>query len=212
MQLLLRDFHALEALITENKLEKGVQRFFKFTRVRTALTKIATSEQRELKEITTVINELAEDFEDICFVDCHTISSMTVPYISVNEHTESLSLTTHFPLSSVVGLEKSIPGCFAEYYNKLNYLGFTVEGGQHDELASMENHEAVLWLLLAYSGAMSKNDIKDFNHYEETLARNTTRGIEHYCLVMHYRIAEGEKFVMEPGYVNIAKVKNESVK
>lgn len=188
-------------------VDEDLNRCFKFSRVKAPLTEGASSEQHELKEIIAIINELARDFEDICFVDCHTTSSMTVPYISVNAHTESLSLARNFPLSSVVGLEKSIPGCFGEYCNKLNYRGFTVEGGQHDELASIENHEAVLWLLLANSGAMHKNDIEDFDHYEESLAKNTTHGIEHYQLVMHYRIDDGEGFVMEPGYVNFEKVK-----
>src|SRR5690606_26801641 len=146
------------------------------------------------------------EHEDICFIDCHTTSAMTMPYISVNEHPESLHLARHFPLSCVVGLEKSIPRCFGEYCNRLDYRCFTVEGGQHEDLASIENHESMLWLLMAYSGAMRKEDIRNFSEYQDSLARHTTEGCRHFRLAAHYRISDGENFLMRPGYVNFQKV------
>ena len=163
-------------------------------------------EEGQLREITTIIDELGEHHEDVCFIDCHTTSAMTMPYISVNEHAESLHLARHFPLSCVVGLEKSIPGCFGEYCNRLGYRGFTVEGGQHAEIASIENHEAMLWLLLVYSGAAAKQDIAHFSQYQDSLARHTTDGCRHFRLTTHYRISADENFIMRPGYVNFQKV------
>lgn len=187
-------------------VDEDLNRCFRFERLLSPVPQDPTIEEAQLREITTIIDELAEEHEDICFIDCHTTSAMTMPYISVNEHPESLHLAHHFPLSCVVGLEKSIPGCFGEYCNRLDYRGFTVEGGQHAELASIENHEAILWLLMAYSGAMHKEDIRNFSDYHESLARHTIEGCRHFRLAAHYRISDGENFIMRPGYVNFQKV------
>lgn len=171
----------------------------------------ATSEQRELLEITELIAERTQGFEDVCFVDCHTTSSVTVPYISVNAHAPSLRLMRNFPLHSVIGLEQSIPGCFGEYCNKLDYRGFTVEAGQHDEYASIENHEAILWLLLVYCGLLRMEDIEGFDHCQQTLARHTVDGVRRFRLAAHYRISPGEQFVMRAGFVNFHPIRKHEV-
>lgn len=187
-------------------IDEDLNRCFRPERVKAPIPLNPSTEEWQLREITTIVDELAQVHGDICFIDCHTTSAMTMPYISVNEHPESLHLARHFPLSCVVGLEKSIPGCFGEYCNRRGYRGFTVEGGQHTEVASIENHEAMLWLLMVYSGAMLKEDIRHFRKYQDSLARHTTEGCRHFRLISHYRISKDEGFVMRPGYVNFQRV------
>ena len=187
-------------------IDEDLNRCFRPERVTAPVPPHPSAEEGQLREITTIIDELAEHHDDICFIDCHTTSAMTVPYISVNEHPESLHLARHFPVSCVVGLEKSIPGCFGEYCNRLDYRGFTVEGGQHADVASIQHHEAMLWLLLVYSGAMRQEDLAQFSQHRDTLARHSTDGCRHFRLAAHYRISEGEQFVMRPGYVNFQRV------
>lgn len=165
-----------------------------------------SSEETELRALSDSIHELAMAFEDICFIDCHTTSSESIPYLSVNAHVESLRLAERYPLYSVIGLEESIPGCFGEYANKLGYRGFTFEAGQHEDLASVENHEAAIWLLLAFSGAICRSDLPGFDHYEQMLARNIVEGRRTFRLGAHYKIDKGEEFVMQPGYVNFQSI------
>lgn len=170
-----------------------------------------STEEAELRALTDSIRELATAFEDVCFIDCHTTSSESIPYLSVNAHVESLRLAERYPLYSVIGLEESIPGCFGEYANKLGYRGFTFEAGQHDDLASIENHEAALWLLLVFSGALRKSGVPVFEHFEQMLARNIVEGRRTFRLGAHYKIDKGEEFVMRPGYVNFHAISKDEL-
>lgn len=165
-----------------------------------------SAEEEELRSLLATIGPLASDFEDVCFIDCHTTSSETVPYISVNAHPPSLQLGQLFPLHNVIGLEQCIPGCFGEYCNELDYRGFTFEAGQHDSLASIENQEAAIWLLLVFSGALDSNQVERFDHYQQLLRSHIIEGRRSFRLAAHYRIAKDEAFAMEPGFVNFSKV------
>lgn len=167
----------------------------------------ATSEQKELLDILDVIDAEIRHEDEVYFVDCHTTSSETVPYISVNNFEKSTKLAGDYPLASVLGLERSIPGCSAEYLNNIGFHGFTVEGGQHEDFSSIESIEAVIWLLLCYSGAMQRKDsLQCFPHHYQLLAKNIVEGKKVYHLAQHYKIHENEDFSMKPGYINFQKV------
>lgn len=166
-----------------------------------------TAEEHELLQVLKIIEKEARDREEVYFVDCHTTSSETAPYLSVNEFDKSIELAETFPLASVIGLEKSIPGCSAEYLNKLGYHGFTVEGGQHEDFSSIENIEAVIWMLLCNAGAVERRQGSHcFPHHHQLLAKNILEGKKKYHLVQHYKISEDEDFSMKPGYINFQKV------
>lgn len=188
-------------------IDEDLNRCFRPARVANiGKSEVRSAEQAELEELVGTIDALAEGAEDVCFLDCHTTSSETIPYISVNAHPDSLLLTSRFPLYSVVGLEDSIPGCFGEFCNKRDYRGFTFEAGQHDDSASVECQEAALRLLLVFSGALLKRDIDDYEHYEQMLARHIVEGKRAFRLVAHYRISAGEQFEMCPGFVNFSRI------
>lgn len=164
------------------------------------------AEAAELRTLLDIVHGLREDFEDVCFVDCHTTSAQTIPYLSTNPHPPSLQLANRFPLNNVIGLQQSIPGCFAEYCNKLDFRGFTFEAGQHLSAAAFSNQVAMLWLLLVYSGALLKSDLKSFRHYERMLALDAPDSKRTFRLISHYRITAGEQFVMQRGFSNFDQV------
>jgi succinylglutamate desuccinylase len=143
-----------------------------------------------------------DEFEDVCFVDCHTTSAQTIPYLSINVHPLSIQLAHRFPLNSVIGLQQSIPGCLTEYCNKLDFRGFTFEAGQHQSAAAYSNQVAMLWLMLVYSGALNKHDLKTFRHYEKMLGVETPVNKRSFRLISHYLIKDGEDFKMRPGFRN----------
>ncbi|MES2625068.1 MAG: succinylglutamate desuccinylase/aspartoacylase family protein [Pseudomonadota bacterium] len=169
------------------------------------------AEAQELAELTYILAQLGNQYEDICFIDCHTTSALTTPYISINVHTESLQLANRFPLNNVIGLQEAIPGCFAEYCNKLNYRGFTFEAGQHLSAAAFINQIAMLWLTLVYSGALRKQDLKNFQHYEQILAVDSLTRKRTYRLLVHYRIEDGEEFRMKSGFENFDYVRQDTL-
>lgn len=165
-----------------------------------------SAEQHELAALLSLIRTNAQDHEDVCFIDCHTTSSPSVPYLSVNAHPPSLIMMEDFPLHTVIGLERSIPGCCGEYLNNLDYRGFTFEAGQHEAETSRLYHEATLWLLLANEAEL-RHPTSSFKQDQEALLQNALcEPKRHFELAAHYRIAPREKFRMRPGFKNFAKV------
>jgi succinylglutamate desuccinylase len=183
-------------------IDKDLNRCFTATNVAAGHSSLLGHEASELHEIVKILHRARDDFEDVCFVDCHTTSAQTMPYLSINVHTPSIQLAHRFPLNSVIGLQKSIPGCLTEYCNALDFRGFTFEAGQHQGAAAFSNQVAMLWLLLVYSGALSKHDLPAYRHYEKLLGVETPELKRSFRLLSHYSIKEGENFVMRPGFRN----------
>ena len=169
-----------------------------------------TAEAREL----LAIDELVETYEAEAtglpfFVDCHTTSSASIPYVSLNEgFTDSYHFAQSMPATSVIGVEKEIRGCLAEWLNRRGWHGFTFEAGQHDAAISVQNQMAIIWLALLYSGCLSEADAPlPIRQARETLRRQGQQQDNVYRTVSSYRIKEGEDFRMEPGYVNLQAVR-----
>ena len=114
----------------------------------------------EGKEFKDLISEFEkaqhENISEVYFLELHTTSSASQPYISVNRDPRSYNFTDKFPMYVVKGIEKYIPGHVDYYLNARVHKGCTVESGQHDALTSIENHEAAIWLGLINSRLYTK--------------------------------------------------------
>src|SRR5690606_9360447 len=100
----------------------------------------------ESKEFHALIREFEavqhEEVSPIYFLELHTTSSASQPYISVNRNQGSYQFASRFPLPVVKGIEDYIPGHVDYYLNQKGHVGCTIEAGQHDAYSSIENHEA----------------------------------------------------------------------
>ena len=158
---------------------------------------------------------LVEEFEkvqqkgitELFFLDLHTTSSSSQPYISVNRRKESFSFAKKFPIFIVKGIEDYIPGHIDHYLNLKGHKGCTVEGGQHHAQDSVDNHEAAIWLALVHAGLIGRDDIVDFEQYYQQLAGSIPAQPLSLEVIYRYAIAEGESFAMKPGYVNFQKIR-----
>jgi hypothetical protein len=139
-------------------------------------------------------------------MDLHTTSSETIPFLTVNDSLLNRKFTKQFPVPIVLGIEEHLDGPLLSYINELGYIAFGYEAGQHDDLASIENHIAFIYLSLVFSGSIRKEDV-DFQHYFELLAKTTFNTRDFYEIFYHYKIKEGEDFQMNPGFLNFQKIK-----
>ncbi|MDQ8186487.1 succinylglutamate desuccinylase/aspartoacylase family protein [Pelagicoccus sp. SDUM812002] len=186
-------------------IDEDLNRCFRSERV-DARSATESVEQGELAALVSLIDEYAGGHDDVCFIDCHTTSSPSVPYLSVNAHPPSLIMMEDFPLHTVIGLERSIPGCCGEFLNQLDYRGFTFEAGQHEAETSREHHQATIWLLLANEGGLTLPDPSFIDRQESLLRQTLGEPKRHFELTAHYRIAADENFRMRPGFKNFDKV------
>ncbi|RRQ50579.1 aspartoacylase [Maribacter algicola] len=161
-------------------------------------------EQYQLYKIISQI--LEEDKGPFYFVDLHTTSSPTKPFITVNDTLLNRKFTEQYPVPLLLGIEEFLDGTLLNYINQLGYVAFGFESGQHDALCSIENHTAFVYLTLIYSGAILKTDI-DFNSYYTILDRSTNDLYNAYEIVHHHKIGHDEDFCTKPGFTNFEPVK-----
>ncbi|MGB3778410.1 MAG: succinylglutamate desuccinylase/aspartoacylase family protein [Tunicatimonas sp.] len=167
-------------------------------------------ETLELLNICDLVDSLETRTEDeLFFVDCHTTSSASIPFISLNEgFPASLQLAQRVPVAAVIGAEKEIKGCLAEWLNKRGWTGFTYEAGQHQAAISVDNQEAIIWLALLHAGCISEAQARPYlDRARITLQQQGTQQQEVYRLRSAYRIGDDEAFRMEPGFRNLQLVR-----
>ncbi len=162
-----------------------------------------TSEQAELFEC--VSNILNEDKGPFYFLDLHTTSCETMPFVVMNDSLLNRKFTNQYPLPTILGIEEYLEGPLLSYINELGYVAFGFEAGQHNDYSSIENHFAFSMLSLVFAGFIEKDAI-DFNKYYSTLAKNTRNTRDFYEILYRYKIEPGEEFQMDPGYVNFELV------
>ena len=207
----------LQALAAEKRfINKDLNRMFKPDIIEKA--EHTTPEQadyiceyKELTALTENIAALAELTNQLYFVDCHTVSSESMPFISLTEEVSCEELAQKIPVFSVVGEHREPRGYTDEYFVSLGGAGFTYESGQHNDKSSIENQEAVLWLLAAHTGCLPF-DAFNFEHYHAMLSKYTISGRQTFYIKYHYQLQDEEVFTMRPGFVNFQEVfKNEKL-
>ncbi len=167
------------------------------------------AEHEELLDICRLVEEYESRSDgQPFFVDCHTTSAASVPYISMNEgYADSYRFAQGIPAATVIGVEREIKGCLAEWLNTRGWHGFTLEAGQHQADTAVRNQAAVIWLGLWRAGCLQEQDAPTILEQ----ARNTLRQQSHqqdqaYRVTSSYRIGQGEDFRMMPGFINLQAV------
>ena len=166
----------------------------------------SNQDEAEQLEIYQLIRDLLQkDDGPFFFVDLHSTSSDTIPFIVVNDSLKNRAFTEQYPLPLVLGIEEYLEGALLSYINELGYIAFGFEGGQHDDLVSVENHLSFLLLTLVYAGMISKEDF-DFDRCFNALAKNTVNRQKFYEIFYQFKLKDEDQFVMTPGYVNFQHI------
>ena len=168
------------------------------------------TEAKELLEICELVEACETKVRGFpFFVDCHTTSSTSIPYISMNEgFADSYHFAQHMPATTVIGVEKEIKGCLAEWLNRRGWHGFTFEAGQHQAAVAIRNQEAIIWLALVSSGCLSEHHAQShIDRARETLYQQGDQQSKFYRVTSSYRIKEGENFRVEPGFINLQPIR-----
>ena len=169
--------------------------------------KIDSKEAAELAELYSLIRGiLANEIGPFYFMDLHTTSSETIPFVLVNDSLVNRKFTEQYPVPMILGIEEYLEGPLLSYINELGYVAFGYEAGQHDDLASIENHIAFVYLTLKFAGSLTEEDI-NYYHYYEQLAKTSVDSRFVYEIAYGFRIKEGDSFTMKPGFVNFQHVK-----
>ncbi|MTI22201.1 aspartoacylase [Fulvivirga sp. RKSG066] len=164
-------------------------------------------EQKELHETLTSL--LGQNQHPYYFIDLHTTSAKSTPYISINDTLRNREIALRYPLPIVLGLEEHLEGTILNYINKIGHISLGFEAGQHDDPLSIKNHEAIIWLTLFNTHCISGADIPALKKHFEQLSGSINKGKNVYEVRYRHAIASGEHFTMNPGFVNFQSVKKD---
>ena len=150
---------------------------------------------------------IEESSEQIIFMDLHTTSGETPPFLWMIPDGSTGKLALSLPLPIVHDVEKRIPGAMGVYIGSLGHIVLCAEGGQHDSSSAVDNLEALLWIALVRSGNLAKESINDI--YENSLdtIEKAIGSVPHSLeIIYHHRTNPNDGFEMLPGYVNFQSV------
>ncbi|QDO95227.1 succinylglutamate desuccinylase [Formosa sediminum] len=165
-----------------------------------------TSEKREMFQLIDLLESLCnKDFTKYYFMDCHTTSSDSLPYLSVQDVGDNLKWAQHFPLHIIKGFSDIVEGTIDGYFSKKHITGFTLEAGQHDSDQSKIYHEGMIWLLLENACHLN---VKEFNTIPASI-ENTVTCIDTqrtFKIIHRYGLKSEDSFKMQPDFENFQPI------
>ncbi len=162
------------------------------------------SQQMDLYQ--TIRDIVQKESGPFYFMDLHTTSSETVPFLTVNDSLLNRKFTNQYPVPIILGIEEYLEGPLLSYINELGYVAFGFEAGQHDDPSSVQNHVAFIYLTLVFTGSISKTSI-NYPHYYSILFDNSMEFKHIYEIYYRHEIINGDTFKMEPGFINFQEIR-----
>lgn len=167
-------------------------------------------ESKEQKEIYHIIKNILETEKGpFYFLDLHTTSADTQPFITISDSLNNRKYSANFSIPTILGIEEYLDGPLLTYINEFGHIALGFEAGQHDKEVSVDNCVAFLWLALVAAKCVRKKDVVKYRFYKHSLSMfNETQ--DFYKIDFKYTIKPFEEFKMIEGYKNFQEIeKNE---
>lgn len=164
----------------------------------------------ELDEVRALYDEIKGIMEretgPFYFIDLHTTSSVSPPFIPFDDTLSNRAFVEHFPLPKILGIEEFLPGTILSYMTHYNVVAIGYEAGQHRDPSSIDYHHAMLAMCLEKAGCVKRESFPVLSDHEESL-RKRAEGLQGFYEVRYrYAIQENEGFRMLPGFTSFQPV------
>ncbi|MAN59180.1 MAG: succinylglutamate desuccinylase [Flavobacteriaceae bacterium] len=163
-------------------------------------------EKEEMHEIiATLENYPPNKFTERYFLDCHTTSSASLPYISVQDKGSNDRWAHRFPVYIIRGFSDIVSGTIDDYLSKQGLTGFVFEGGQHEAAEAVTHQKAIQWLALKEACGLDFNDLSEVPQSVEFLRNKEAQ--KTFEIAYRHGLEPNDDFSMEPGYENFQSIK-----
>lgn len=170
--------------------------------------KTETHEQKEMFEIIKVLEQHPEEqYTQRYFLDCHTTSSASVPYISVQEVHDNDPWAHKFPTYIIRGFSDIVYGCIDHYLSRIGITGFVFEAGQHISTEAIENHEGMIWLALKEACNLDLATISTYPQCVDRFVQDNSPEQKTFEIIYRHGLDDAHAFKMEAGFENFQKIK-----
>lgn len=166
-----------------------------------------SADEEELVVLLDILNNIiATGNPPFYFIDLHTTSSKTLPFITINDALINRKFSKHFPVPIVLGIEEYLTGPLLSYVNQLGYVSLGFESGQHDEAQAVTNSVAFLKMALVVAGVLKNDDVdfKDCFNLLKTQSENQQSFLE---VIYLHKIEKKEQFKMLNGFKSFQTIK-----
>lgn len=192
-------------------LEKGVRYIDEdlnrtWTEANVANGETDTNEKREMFDIIDVLKANPEKrYTKRYFLDCHTTSSDSLPYISVQEVSDNDAWAHRFFVYIIRGFSDIVFGCIDHYLSRIGVTGFVFEGGQHESKDAIAHHEGMIWLALSNACGL---DLKSLSEFPEAAANvlEQKENQKTFEIIHRHNLTDDDRFEMQPGYENFQPI------
>jgi succinylglutamate desuccinylase len=164
-------------------------------------------EEKELSEIHQLISDIfATHPPPYYFIDFHTTSSPTLPFITINDALINRKFARLFPVPIILGIEEYLEGPLLNYINEKGYVSLGFESGQHFTEEAVTNSISFIWLAMIYSGVLTKEQVPDHKNYHDELKLAAKGNNIFYEIIHRRRITTSDNFEMLPGFRSFEKL------
>jgi succinylglutamate desuccinylase len=166
-----------------------------------------SAEDREQIELAAAIEHvLAGARGPVHVLDLHSTSAEGVPFAITTSREADVAFARHFPLPVVLDLLGAIAGTLSQYLSERGVVSLAVEGGQNASARSVHHHAATIAIALVAAGVLDEPAVPNLAR-DRALLEAARGDIPRMLRVWHrHAIAPGDRFLMEPGFANIARV------
>ena len=189
---------------------KRLQRLDHSTKQNIERIKTSTDLNADETELVALLNILESilknDTAPFYFIDLHTTSSKTLPFITINDALINRKFAKQFPVPIVLGIEEYLIGPLLSYINELGFVSLGFESGQHDALSAITNHIAFVNLALVFSGVLKVEQSPNFKSFYKELKNESNVTLDVFEVIYLYRIQKEDAFKMRNGFKSFEKI------
>lgn len=163
-------------------------------------------DEKELFELHELLSEILKNGPSpLYFIDLHTTSSETSPFVVLNDSLLNRKFASNYPLPIILGIEEYLEGALLSFINELGYVSLGYESGQHNEISAIKNCIDFIHFTLGLteSVSLSKNEMIILKN---TVLKSGKVSNKFYEIYYQYDIKKGNDFKMLPGFVNFQKI------
>lgn len=157
---------------------------------------------KEQIEIFLIIKDILKNEKGpFYFLDLHTTSASSVPFITISDSLNNRKFSSNFPVPIVLGIEEYLDGPLLTYINEFGHIALGFEGGEHKDKRSITNCEAFIWKALVHSRCLPRKNISNYKDYKKDLSDLCCK-YEFFEINFRYALKEDENFKMNSGFEN----------
>jgi len=167
------------------------------------------AEVKEQKDIFVIIqNILLAQNGPFYFLDLHTTSATSVPFITISDSLNNRKFSSNFPIPVVLGIEEYLDGPLLTFINEYGHIALGFEGGSHESPSSVVNCEAFIWKALIHAKCLNKSHLSDYEQYQKTFS-NLCCEYQFFAIKYRYELDQNDDFTMKPGFENFEPIEKD---